>query len=215
MANGIENAVSGLKGNFSDLEIALERAKIEIAAAKSGEKIPVLPEFATGARSVIYVNQKKVAAALDVSWSVNVESFDIRTIDSQLPWETIPGQISIEASLRRFIHPDRTAAGDHLFTIIQAALHTPVAALEVRDRLGNLLFFARGSFTSLQGQVSVGQMGTVSVKFQGYYWRQNDQQYFDPDMKAYDAGERMAKALKARAGALNSLTSQFTGAGVV
>jgi hypothetical protein len=184
-----------------ETQIALERAKIEL---ENLNKAITFPEFATGARSVIYVNDVRIAAALDVSYSVNIEHTELRTIDSQLPWELIPGQISIEATLRRIVHPDTTVTQDNLFTIIQAALHTPYAGLKIQDKLGNVLFYAKGSFTSLQGNIAVGQANIETVRFQGYYWRQNDAQAFYP-VAATSIATVLKRLANAKLGAVKSL----------
>lgn len=193
------------------LQIVNERAGAVRSYYKKEGHLPsvaFLPSYSTGARALVYVNQKKVAACLEVAWSVSVETQEVRTIDSQMSWELVPGQIRVSASLRRLIHPDRTAAGDHLFTIITAALHTPTATLEVRDRLGNPLFIAKGSFTDLEGSVSVGRVSVESVKFVGYYWRQNDQQAFEPEIRNLGPLDAAAQLGRAKLGAITGLASQ-------
>ena len=117
---------------------------------------------------------------MEVSWSVAIDYEEVRTIDSYMPWELVPGQAKVKMSMRRIITPDRSLAGDGLFTTITSVLHTPYASVELRDRLGNLVFFAKGSFTDIQGQVANGQMGVASLSFIGYYWRENVKQEFDP-----------------------------------
>jgi hypothetical protein len=189
---------------FGDsVALATERYKLEYANRNNNV---MFPEYATGARSIIYINDQRVAAALDVSYSVNIETNDIRTIDAQLPWELVPGQISVEANLRRIVHPSVTMTSEHLFTTITAALHTPYASLKIQDKLGNLLFYAKGSFTSLQGQVAVGQTNIESVRFQGYYWRQNDAQLFIPEPPDGAAGV-LKRLGQAKLGAFKAIGS--------
>jgi hypothetical protein len=204
-----------LVGSIASLDPALQTVEARANAVRNFYKkegrlpsVAFLPSYVTGARAVVYVNQKKVAACLDVAWSISVETQEIRTIDSQMPWELVPGQIKVNASLRRLIHPDRTAAGDHLFTIITAALHTPTATIEIRDRLGNPLFIAKGSFTDLEGSVSTGKIGIESVKFSGYYWRQNDQQAFEPEIRNLGPLDAAAQLGRAKLGAITGLASQ-------
>lgn len=172
-------------------QLAFERAKI-YSEAVGKDRQPVLPEYSTGARSVIYVNNQKIGVALECTWSVSIEHIENRTIDANVPWELIPGQATIQMTMRRIIHPRSTAASSHLFTTIQAALHTPSATVEVKDRLGIPLFVAIGSFTQLNGSTSVGQTSIESVRFQGYYWQQNDQQTFDPQSAYKSAGEKLS-----------------------
>lgn len=184
-----------------ETKIALARAEIEL---KDPKKVITFPEFSTGARSIIYVNDQRVAAALDVSYNVSIEHTELRTIDSQLPWELMPGQITVEATLKRIVHPNSTVTQDHLFTIIQAALHTPYAGLKIQDKLGNVLFYAKGSFTSLQGQIAIGQANIETVRFQGYYWRQNDAQAFYP-VSAQTVSTVLKRIGMAKLGAVQAL----------
>ena len=192
----------------NDYDIVNKRAELTRNAIIDGRPEPVFPEWVTGSRAIVYVNQKKVAACLDVSYKISIQSEPVRTIDSFMPWEIVPGQISVEATLRRFMHPEQTAASDHLFTIIQAALHTPYATLEIRDRLGNPLFVATGSFTDMEGQISVGAVGIESVRFQGYYWRQNDIQAFDPEIASKSFADKLKEAGTSKLGAINGVLSQ-------
>lgn len=185
-----------------------ERTKAEISAFDRGEVLPKFPEYFTGARAIIWVNQKKVAAAMDVSWSVSIDTKELRTIDSYMPWELIPGQTKVTATLRQVMHPDRTVTSQGLFTIIGAVLHTPYASIEVRDKLGNPMFFAKGMFTDLEGNVGTGSLGIESVRFMGYYWRQNDQQNFDPGIANQNFGQKLLTMGKAKLGALAGAAAQ-------
>ena len=190
--------------NNSDQMLATRRYSLENADARRNVK-RMYPEYVTGARATIRVNHKKVAAALDVSWTVNIEHTEVRTIDTQLPWELIPGQITVDAQLRRIIHPDTTAPQDHLFTILQAGLHTPTATIIVSDKLGTPMFTAKGSFVSWSGNVAVGAVAIESVRFKGIYWRDNTQQYYDPEIESGGTHNAFLVGAKQRAGALNAI----------
>lgn len=176
--NNFGNSVpinSGLKdlakSVFSDQELAAERALI------TSDK--PLPEFFTGARAKVLVNGSPIGAALEVNWNVSTNVEEIRTIDSSLPWELVPGQIQIKASLKRWIHPDRSLAGDGMFSTIASLLHQPYVSLELRDRLGNIIFYAKGMFVSMNGTVGNNTVGVQSVDFIGYYFRENVNQSFE------------------------------------
>jgi hypothetical protein len=191
--------------NMSDQALAAARYSAENEDAKY-HRDRKYPEYVTGARAIIKVNRKKVAAALNVSWTVSIEHTDIRTIDSQMPWEITPGQITVEAQLRRIIHPDTTAPKDHLFTVLQAGLHTPTATIIISDRLGTPLFTAKGNFVSWSGDISAGAIGIESLRFKGIYWRDNTMQYYNPEVESL-LQSSAETALKQRAGALNALTA--------
>lgn len=160
---------------ISDAELALLRQQAEFEARK-GE---LFPEYFSGARARLLINGKTIGAALEVNWAVSSQVTEVRTVDATVPWEIVPGQLQIKASLKRIVDPRRNLASDGLFSTLQAHLHQPYSSIEVRDKLGTLVFLARGMFTDIQGTVSNGQLGIESASFTGYYYRENVRQEFD------------------------------------
>lgn len=165
---------------ISDLDVAQQRRSAESDALFGKRASPTFPEFGTGSRAKLLINGKTIGAALQVSYSVSANITEVRTIDQFLPWELVPGQMSIKASLRRVVTPNRTLGGDALYTTMQAYLHQPYASIEIRDRLGNLQFYAKGMFTDMQCDIQAGQLTVEGVSFVGYYWRENVRQDFTP-----------------------------------
>jgi hypothetical protein len=193
------DVVSGFVNEVVDgPKLALERSKIVV-----NDPNAVLPELLTGARAVLLIDGKPVGAAMEVNYRVTTQSTDIRTIDQFMPWEIVPGQMQVSASLRRVVDPNRTLGSDGLFSTMQAYLHQPYGGIELRDKLGNLIFYARGMFTEMQGVVQAGQMGMESVNFVGYYWRENVRQEYDPEQ----SGEFLDKLKNTFS--KNSLVRQF------
>jgi len=166
---------SGVVEAFSDPLLAFERAKLVTKNPDAN-----LPEYFSGARCKLLVDGKTIGAALEVSWSVSAQMMEVRTIDSFSPWEIVPGQLTIKASLKRIVDPRRSLGGDGLYSTMTSYLHQPYSSIEIRDRLGNVIFLARGMFTDLQGNVANGQLGVESISFMGYYWRENVSQEFSP-----------------------------------
>jgi hypothetical protein len=165
---------------IGDLDIAYQRTLQERDALTRGYKSPNFPQFVSGARAKLTVNGKTIGAALEVSYTISANMTELRTIDQFLPWEIVPGQVSIKANLRRIVDPNRSLAGDSLFSTLQSYLHQPYAALEIRDKLGNLIFYAKGMFTDVQGNIQNGQLGIEGASFVGYYWRENVKQEYAP-----------------------------------
>ena len=186
MANSVLSAIGG-----GDLELAVERAKLIADPTNTHQ----LPEFSTGARSKIRLNGKLIGAATDVSWSVDANFEPLQTIDNYMPVEIIPHQCVVKAELRSFIHPDYSPASQHMFTILQSYLHTPTVTIEIMDRLGNMIFAARGSFNAVRGSVSTKQVSTMSASFVGYYFRDFTQQAYSPiKLSLADLLKQKAKA---------------------
>jgi hypothetical protein len=174
-----------------DLELALERANIISDPTNNHQ----LPEYSTGARAKIRLNGQVVGAATDISWAVEGNMEPLQTIDNYMPVEILPHQCVVRVELRSLIHPDYSPASQHMFTILQAYLHTPTATIEVMDRLGNMIFAARGSFSSVRGSVSVKQISTLSASFVGYYFRDFTQQTYSPiKLSLADLLKQKAKA---------------------
>lgn len=169
-----KNAVLG------DLQIAAERTSMQVDALSKGTPI-TLPEYSSGGRAKILINGNTIGAALDMSYSISANMTEVRTIDQFLPWEIVPGQMTIKASLRRIVHPDRSLGGDALYSTIQAYLHQPYASIEVRDLLGTVQFYAKGMFTDIQSNLQAGQITVEGVSFVGYYWRENVRQEYNPE----------------------------------
>lgn len=161
---------------LNDIQIAKKRQEAEKDALFGGYKSPVFPDFGSGSRAKLLINGKTIGAALQASYSVSANITEVRTIDQFLPWELVPGQMTIKASLRRIVNPNRTLGGDALYTTMQAYLHQPYASIEIRDRLGNLQFYAKGMFTDMQCDIQAGQLTVEGVSFVGYYWRENVKQ---------------------------------------
>jgi hypothetical protein len=174
-----------------DLELAIERAKIIQDPTNNHQ----LPEYSTGARSKIRINGKLIGAATEISWTVQGNFEPLQTIDNVMPLEIMPHQCVIRAEMKSFIHPDYSPASQHMFTVLQAYLHTPTATIQVMDRLGNMLFAMRGSFTELRGSVSAKNISTMSASFLGYYWRDFTQQEYSPiKLSLLDLLKQKAKA---------------------
>ncbi|NBP02906.1 MAG: hypothetical protein EBU90_22900 [Proteobacteria bacterium] len=184
--NQFKNALLG------DLDVANERRKAETNALLDGKPSPNFPNYGSGARAKLLVNGKTIGAALDVSYSVTASVTEIRTIDQYLPWEIVPGQMSIKANLRRIVDPNRSLGSDSLYSTIQSYLHQPYVSIEIRDKLGNLQFYAKGMFTDIQANIQAGQMSVEGASFVGYYWRENVKQDYSPE----DAADSVDSLIK-------------------
>ena len=139
-----------------------------------------LPYYGSGARSYIRVAGKPLGVCLDFKWQINIMTSEIRTIDTNLPWDLSPGQISIAATLNEIIDPTGSAEAQGLFSTIQSAVHQPYVEMEITDYNGATIFFARGMFTSLSGNIARGQLSSFSCGFIGVAYQHNVYQEFNP-----------------------------------
>lgn len=164
---------------------------------KNNPKVKTLPKYSSGARSLIRVGGKPLGVALDFKWNIQVQTTEIRTIDTNLPWDLVPGQIQITGTLNQILDPTQSIEQYGIFSTAQAMVHQPYVELQVLDALGISIFFAKGMFTSVNGSVSKGQLTNISANFQGVIWQHNVFQDFTPYSKLGDALEILNLGKKA------------------
>ena len=141
--------------------------------AKKKNPSAQFPLYSSGARSYIRVAGKPLGVCLDFRWQINIATTEIRTIDTNLPWDLVPGQISIAATLNEIVDPRSSAEAQGIFHTIQSAVHQPYVEMQVTDFNGATLFFARGMFTSLTGSIARGQLSSFSCGFVGVAYQHN------------------------------------------
>ena len=163
-----------------------------------------LPFWSTGARSYIRCAGKAVAVCQDFRWQVNYSATPVQTLDSQFPWDIDIGQCAIVATLNNIMDPTRGPEADGLFHTMQSALHQPYVEMQILDAIGTSIFFARGMFTGLTGQVSKGALSTWGLNFQGVMY----QHYVNQNFKPYNS---VAGAATSFINGLKNLASTATG----
>lgn len=141
----------------------------------------MLPFWGTGARSFIKLGGKPLAICMSVRWTVSYNSTPIHTIDTVHPWDIDVGPARIDAVLANFFDPTKGPESFGLFHTMKSAIHQPFVEMQVLDRLGTCLFFARGMFTSISGSIEQGQLSNFVASFSGvayqHYVAQNFQEY--------------------------------------
>jgi hypothetical protein len=163
-----------------------------------------LPFYQTGARAFIKIGGKPFAVCQDIRWQIAYSPNPIHTIDTLQPWDIDVGPMSVNASLTRIMDPTKGPEVDHLIPIMSSAAHQPYVELQVLDRLGTSLFFARGMFLSVSGNISKGAVSTLSAQFTGVAY----QHYVSQSFKPYNS---VAGGLQGLANSVTGLVSTPTG----
>lgn len=163
------------------------------------------PFYSTGARAFIRVGGQAIGVAQSFSWKVSYSGNPVNTIDAVEPWDIDVGRLNISGSLSQIIDPTKGPEADGLFAIMQAAIHQPMVEIQVLDALGTSLFFARGMFLAVNGNVSRGQVSNLSAEFLGVvYQHYVNQGGFTPYGSVAGAASKIAKNLR-------NLASDLTG----
>ncbi len=176
------------------LDNTLDKAAVAKELGKGSRKFP---RYNSGARALIRVAGKPLAVALSFRWQVMSQGTEVRTIDTNLPWDIAPNQIGITGSLSQLIDPLSSMEAQALYSTVQAMIHQPFVELQVLDYLGTNLFFTRGMFLGLSGDINHGQLSTFSVNFQGVTYQHNVFQEFTPYSPLGDLLESVSSAFSA------------------
>lgn len=142
-----------------------------------------LPQYFSGARAYVVVSGELIAVCQDFNYTIDFTPEETRTIDTHIPWDISVGQVSIRASLRQLIDPSESPESQGLWSNMASIIHQPLIELEVFDKLGQKMFYARGMFTRISGSVTIGALSNRSVDFVGTAYAHNVTQSFVPYKK--------------------------------
>lgn len=163
---------------FSNFLDELDRLS-ETTKAFSGRQ-PQFPELSSAGRAYVLVGGKPIALTQNIQFRVSLSPKEIRTIDTALPWSVYATQIQVQASLSQLVDPKNSAEAQGLFHTMASAIHQPLVELEVFDKIGTRLFFARGMFYDSAVTMTNGQLSVRSCSFVGSLYAHNVKQSFKP-----------------------------------
>jgi hypothetical protein len=178
-----------------------------------------IPFFPSGARCFIKMAGEPIAYCQDFRWSVAYSATPIMTVDSIFPWDIDVGPVNIQATLTKIMDPTKGPEAEGLFPIMSAAVHQPMVELQViykavqntgkaPDKSNTVemnMFFARGMFTSVSGNATVGQVSNLTASFTGVAY----QHYVSQQFKPYGAAYAMQETMSAAKEAVSALTGGF------
>lgn len=163
-----------------------------------------VPFFGSGARALIKIGGKPMAVCQDFRWQVSFQPNPIYTIDTIQPWDIDVGPMTVSATLTNIMDPTKGPEADNLLPVMSSAVHQPMVELQVLDKIGTSLFFARGMFLSVSGAIAKGQLSTFTATFTGIAY----QHYVFQKFKPYNS---IAGGLEGIASGLAGLASDATG----
>lgn len=168
------------------------------------EKAGQIPFWNTGARALVRVGGKPLAVCQEMRWNVSYNAQPIFTIDSPFAWDIDIGTPQITASLSNIMDPTAGPETDALFHIMTAAVHQPYVEMQVLDKIGTSMFFARGMFVGVSGSVSRGAVSNMTASFVGIMYQHYVSQQFKPYNGIAGAAGKIVNSLK-------NLASNYSG----
>jgi hypothetical protein len=129
-------------------------------------------KYMSGARTVLKINGRLYGFAFQVSWTVNTEVTEIRTIDDVLPVEIGPKFISISGTIGALMVPGQSVEAEILQSNMLSFIFDKYITIEVSDSAtGNLLFRTNKAFiSSSQHNINAEQLGNCTLQFRAMDW---------------------------------------------
>lgn len=173
-----QNNNGGSLGHAEKEAAKLNAALDPFSSDKKG--IGKIPFYSTGARALIRIGGKPVGVCTDIRWTVSYNVTPINTIDTPHAWDVDVGFANINASLSSIVDPTGGPEAYGMFANMASAVHQPMVEMQVLDKLGTSLFFARGVFNQVSGNVSRGTVSTFNAQFTGVAYQHYVAQSFKP-----------------------------------
>jgi len=130
-------------------------------------------KFASGARTMLKINNKPCGFAFGISWRITTSVTEILTIDSWAPYELAPQRVSVEGTLSA-LHIPGQGVGIQLWQPdILNFLFQRYITIEVRDQTTDtVLFFTdKAMITMRQEDIKVDSLANVQLSWKAIGFR--------------------------------------------
>jgi hypothetical protein len=123
-------------------------------------------KYASGARTLLKVNNKLCGFAFGVSWRINTAVTEVQTIDDYFAYELVPQRITVEGTISALHIPGQSAGTELWQSDAVNFLFQQYITIEVRDTSDNLLFYTnKAMITTRQEDIRVDQLANVTLSF--------------------------------------------------
>ena len=131
-----------------------------------------IAKYASGARTILKVNDEIVGFAFAVSWNISTEHRDIFTIDSMYPEDTAPSLVQVSCSISGFHIPGDSPSNREMQANRKSFLHHKYIDIEVRDsQTDEILFKANKAYITNRSQaINAGELSKMTLQFRAIGW---------------------------------------------
>ena len=129
-------------------------------------------KYAGGARTILKVNGQIVGFAFSVSWNINTDHREIRTIDEFFPADTAPNFISVSGTIGGFHIPGYGPSAKEFQANMKSFLNHKYIEIEVRDtQTDELLFYTQRAYITNRSQaINAGELSKMTLSFKSIGW---------------------------------------------
>lgn len=135
--------------------------------------IKPMAKYHSGARCILRVNGEIVGFAFNISWNINTQATEIKTVDDYLPYELAPSRIEVNGSIGGFRIPGSSPTQKFIQPDILSFLHQRYITIEVRDaQTDDIIFYTQKAMvTSRSEQVNTNDLAKMTLQFKAIGWR--------------------------------------------
>lgn len=171
-----------MAGGFNNVPPLHEQLIDNIVGGNIGGILSTRPQakYASGARTILRVNDEIVGFAFNISWNISTAYREITVIDNPLPEELAPQRIRVDGSISA-LHIPGISAGTQLWQADTLSfLFHQYITIEVRDSATDtLLFYApKAAITSRREDIKVDSLAQVQLSFIAIGFRDEKDPHF-------------------------------------
>ena len=143
-----------------------------------------MAKYASGARTVLRINGKIAAFAMQVSWNIQTTVTEIRTIDEFTAVELAPKHVVVSGTIGGLHIPGQGASADNIQATISNFLRQQYVTIEVKDSQTDslLLYAGKAMIVNRAETLQSERLGQVTLNFQAIGWwdEAKDTKIIDP-----------------------------------
>jgi hypothetical protein len=130
-------------------------------------------KFASGARTIIRMNNQLVGFAFGITWNVSTIADEIYTIDDPMPHEIAPNKISVSGTLSAFHIPGYGASVKFLQANVLSFLFQKYICIEARDSATDwlLLYVPQAMVVNRSENVQSESLNTFTLSWKAIGWQ--------------------------------------------
>jgi len=135
--------------------------------------IKPVAKYASGARTVLRINDKIVGFAMGVSWNIETTVSELRVIDDYLPAELAPRHVAVTGTFSGIMIPGMGPSNELIQSDVLNFLQQKYITIEVRDsQSDNLLFFTnKAMITTRSESLNSEQLGKIMLNWRAIGWK--------------------------------------------
>jgi hypothetical protein len=129
-------------------------------------------KYMSGARTTIKINDRIMSFAFSVSWDIETELTEIRTVDELRAYEFGPRKISVSGTVGSWVLPGESPQINNIQANALSFIFDKYVTIEVRDSVTDNIIFRTNNamFSRSRGSLARGTLGNMELSWRAIEW---------------------------------------------